>query len=173
MAKKNSNSTASENQEALKNIESQPNQQNVSDASTLDENIEAKIPEVKAIKLEDLIPFDKHPFKLYEGQRFTDMVDSVRVNGILLPIIVRPHIKEGKFEILSGHNRVAAAKEAGIKETPVIIRKNLTDDEALLIVTETNLIQRSFADLKHSEKAISLATHYEAMKMKPGYRSDL
>jgi ParB family chromosome partitioning protein len=129
---------------------------------------------ILSIAPDKLVPFDGHPFKLYEGQRFKDMVESVRANGIMVPIIVRPHKKEnGKYEILSGHNRVAAAKEAGLKEVSIMIRTALSDEDALLIVTETNLIQRSFADLRHSERAIALATHYEAMKKKPGYRSDL
>ena len=136
--------------------------------------IEADKLEIKEIELDKLISFDKHPFKLYEGQRFTDMVESVRSTGVLVPIVVRPYAKEEeKYEILSGHNRVEAAREAGLKEVPVIIRNNLTDEEALLIVTETNLIQRSFADLKHSERAVALSIHYEALKKKSGYRSDL
>ena len=125
-------------------------------------------------QLENLVPFDGHPFSMYSGQRFADMFESIRTNGVLVPIVVRPYSREeGKYEILSGHNRVAAAKEAGIKSIPAIIKKGLTDDEALLIVTETNLIQRSFADLKHSERAIVISVHYEAMKKKSGYRSDL
>ena len=123
-------------------------------------------------KLDNLIPFKNHPFALYEGQRFTDMVKSVRANGVMVPIVVRP-ADDGKYEILSGHNRVNAAKEAGIASVPALVRTGLTDEEALLIVTETNLIQRSFADLKYSERAIALAVHYEAMKKKSGYRSDL
>ncbi len=138
-------------------------------------NIEDDKLEINEIKLDKLASFDNHPFKLYEGQRFTDMVESVRANGVLVPIIVRPYAKEEeeKYEILSGHNRVAAAREVGLDKVPVVIRKGLTDNEALLIVTETNLIQRSFADLKHSEKAVTLAVHYDALKKKSGYRSDL
>lgn len=142
-------------------------------ASTIKNNETDKL-EVKKIELDKLLPFKKHPFKLYEGQRFTDMVESVRANGILVPIIIRPHTnEEGKYEILAGHNRVMAAREAGLECIPSVIRKGLTDDEALLIVTETNFIQRSFADLNHSEKAVTLAVHYDAIKKKPGYRSDL
>jgi ParB family chromosome partitioning protein len=73
---------------------------------------------------------------------------------------------------LSGHNRVNAAKLAGLTEVPVIIKKGLTDDEAKLIVTETNLVQRSFADLSHSERAIVLKQHMEAIKAQ-GKRNDL
>lgn len=137
-------------------------------------NIEDDKLEIKEIKLDKLVYFASHPFKLYEGQRFTDMVESVRSNGVIVPIVVRSYVKEeGKYEILSGHNRVAAARAAGLKDVPVIIRNNLTDEDALLIVTETNLIQRSFADMKHSERAVVLSVHYEAMKKKSGCRSDL
>ena len=137
-------------------------------------NIKADKLEIKQIELDKLVSFDNHPFKLYEGQRFTDMVESVRSNGVLEPVIVRPYAKEEKkYEILSGHNRVAAARSAGLKKVPVIIRKGLTDNEALLIVTETNLIQRSFTDLNHSEKAVILTAHYNALKKESGYRSDL
>jgi len=123
--------------------------------------------------LDKLIPFKNHPFTLYEGQRLADMVESVRANGVMVPIVVRPATEEGKYEILSGHNRVQAARAAGIDSVPAIVRTGLTEEEAMLIVTETNLMQRSFADLKHSERAIVLAAHYEAMKKKAGYRSDL
>ena len=126
------------------------------------------------ISVHSLVPFKDHPFKLYapEEQRFTDMVESVHANGVLTPIIVRP-LSEGKYEILSGHNRVEAAREAGLETVPAIVREGLSDDEAMFIVTETNLIQRSFADLKHSERAVVIAVHYESMKKKSGYRSDL
>ena len=124
------------------------------------------------IQISDLVPFKNHPFKLYEGKRLTDMIESIKANNIMSPIIVRP-IANDKYEILSGHNRTKAAGMAGLEAIPAVIRDNLTDEEALLIVTETNLLQRSFADMLHSERAIAIATHYEAIKMKPGYRSDL
>ena len=125
------------------------------------------------IRIDELVDFKNHPFKKYEGQRFQDMVESIKANGVIIPIIVRPVAGDVKYEILSGHNRAAAAKEANLTFIPAVIKQGLTDDEALLIVTETNLIQRSFADLTHSERAVALATHYEAMKKKSGYRSDL
>jgi len=100
------------------------------------------------------------------------MIESIRENGVLTPIVVRP-APNGKYEILSGHNRTNAAKEAGLLTVPAVVREGLSHDEALLIVTETNLIQRSFVDMKHSERAIVIATHYDAMKKKSGYRTDL
>jgi len=117
------------------------------------------------------VPFKNHPFKLYEGNRFEDMVESVKENGIIMPIIVRP-LEDEIYEILSGHNRVEAAKAAGFETVPATIRESLSDDEALLIVTETNLIQRSFTDLSHSERAAALGVHHDAIKNQ-GKRTDL
>ena len=117
----------------------------------------------KVLSISALVPYFNHPFKLYEGTRLADMVKSIKENGVLLPIIVRP-IEDEKFEILSGHNRVTAVKEAGLTEIPAIVRDDLSNEEARLIVTETNLIQRSFADLRHSEKAAVLGVHYSALK---------
>ena len=123
------------------------------------------------IGIDSLIHFQNHPFKLYEGERLKDMVESVRTNGIMMPIIVRL-ISAEKYEILSGHNRVEAAKSVGLETIPALIRDDLNDEEALLIVTETNLIQRSFADLLHSERAAALSVHHEAVKSQ-GKRTDL
>ncbi|MDR1208797.1 MAG: ParB N-terminal domain-containing protein [Clostridiales bacterium] len=123
------------------------------------------------IALAKLRPFESHPFKLYSGQRFEDMAQSVRANGVLVPIIIRPQ-GEFNYEILSGHNRVEASRAAGLETIPCIIRDGLADDEALLIVTETNMRQRSFADLTHSERAAAISAHYDAIK-KQGKRTDL
>ena len=127
------------------------------------------------MKIDALVPYHNHPFKPYTGKRLDDMVSSVRENGIIHPILAR-NIKESypnyKYEILSGHNRVNAAKIAGLIEVPVIINTKLTDDEARIIVTETNLMQRSFEDLSHSERAICLSQHYAELKCQ-GKRNDL
>lgn len=127
----------------------------------------------ETITIDLLIPYANHPFKLYEGDRFDDMVRSIKEIGILMPVIVRPaNSDNGQYEILSGHNRVNAARTAGLTEVPVIIKRGLNDDDAKLIVTETNLVQRSFADLAHSERAIVLKTHLEAIKAQ-GRRTDI
>lgn len=116
-------------------------------------------------------PFPSHKFKLYEGQQLTDMVESIRQFGILLPIILW-HNEDGEYVILSGHNRRNAAQLAGLSKGPVIVREHLTYDGAVLIVTETNLRQCSFADMSHSVRAYCLAQHYEALKSQ-GRRNDL
>ncbi|KAB3527137.1 chromosome partitioning protein ParB [Alkaliphilus serpentinus] len=123
-----------------------------------------------SLRLEDLIPFKNHPFKLYEGDRFKDMVESIKNYGVIVPIVVRKI--DDKYEILSGHNRVNAAKEAGLTEIPTVIKEGLTEEEATLIVTETNLMQRSFSELAHSERATVIATRHHAMKSQ-GVRNDL
>lgn len=123
-----------------------------------------------SLKMDDLVPFKNHPFKLYEGQRLSDMVESIKHHGVIVPIVVRKI--NDKFEILSGHNRVNAAKLAGLTEVPSIVKEGLTEEEATLIVTETNLMQRSFTDLAHSERATVIATRHNAMKNQ-GVRNDL
>ena len=131
-------------------------------------SIKGKTVEMEFSQME---PFPEHKFRLYEGQQLTDMVDSIRQFGILLPIILW-HREDGRYFILSGHNRCNAARMAGLKKGPVIIKEKLTYEDAVLIVTETNLRQRSFSDLSHSERAYCLAQHYEAMKAQ-GKRNDL
>ncbi|MBM7562901.1 ParB N-terminal domain-containing protein [Fusibacter tunisiensis] len=123
-----------------------------------------------SLKLNDLIPFRNHPFKLYEGDRFNDMVESIKQYGVIVPIVVRK--VDDKYEILSGHNRVNAAKEAGLTEVPTVVKEGLTEEEATLIVTETNIMQRSFSELAHSERATVISTRHSAMKNQ-GVRTDL
>jgi ParB family chromosome partitioning protein len=142
-------------------------------AILLDEEPNAPANATETLFIDELIPFADHPFKLYEGERFDDMVRSIKELGVIVPVIVRPlNGDEGTYEILSGHNRVNAAKYAGLKKVPVVIKTGLTDDEAKLIVTETNLVQRSFADLSHSERAAALKQHLDVIKLQ-GKRTDL
>ncbi len=123
------------------------------------------------LKISQLVPFDNHPFKLYEGERLNDLVESIKDIGVILPVIVRPKGND-IYQLLSGHNRANAAKLAGLTEVPAIIKEDLSDDDALLIVTETNLIQRSFADLTHSERAKALSEHHKALASQ-GKRTDM
>jgi len=125
---------------------------------------------VTDIAIEQLTPFKGHPFRLYEGERLNDMVTSIKANGVLVPIVV--HKADNVLEILSGHNRVAAAKLAGLTEVPSIILENISDEEAWVYVVETNLIQRSFSDMSHSEKATVIALHHSKM-FSQGKRNDI
>ena len=122
------------------------------------------------ISVKKVVPFHNHPFRLYEGKRLDDMVESIKEHGILIPVIVQK-IADG-YEMLSGHNRWNAAKIAGIKEIPAIVKENLTEREAYVYVIETNMLQRSFDDLLPSEKAAVLAERYEKV-MCQGRRNDI
>lgn len=127
--------------------------------------------DIKQLELDILENYHDHPFTLYKGKRLNDMVESVKENGILNPIIV---LKKGdnRYEILSGHNRVNAARLADIKSIPCIVKENLTDKQAYTYVIETNLMQRSFSDLLPTEKALVLKIRYEKIASQ-GKRNDL
>ncbi len=113
--------------------------------------------------LDSLIPYHNHKFKLYEGERLEDMVQSIKTNGVLNPIIARPASEIGKYEILAGHNRCNAARLAGLTVLPCIVKICLTDEEAEIYVVETNLMQRGFNDLRISEQATVIAYQHSKM----------
>lgn len=126
--------------------------------------------DIQNIELDLLENYHNHPFTLYTGKRLDDMVESIKENGVLNPIIVLK--KDNNYEILSGHNRVNAARIAKVKSIPCIVKENLTDKEAYTYVIETNLMQRSFSDLLPTEKALVLKMRYEKIASQ-GKRNDL
>ena len=126
--------------------------------------------EPEKIEIELLKPFPNHKFKLYTGKRLEDMIESIEQYGVIVPIVIWKN--ENEFIILSGHNRVEACKKLGLDKIPCVIKEDLTMEEATLIVTETNFMQRSFSDLSHSERAYTLEQHYKALKCQ-GKRNDL
>lgn len=120
--------------------------------------------QLKQIDIDLLIPYHNHKFKLYDGERLEDMINSIKANGVLTPIIVRPAPNdEGKYEILAGHNRCNAAKMAGLKAVPGVIKENLSDEDAEMYVIETNTMQRGFNDLSVSEQAAVIAMRHSRM----------
>ena len=119
--------------------------------------------EVKLISINMLKPFAKHSFTLYQGERLDDMVESIKKNGVIVPIIARNIENSDKFEIISGHNRVYASGLAGLEKVPAVIKVGLSDEEALVWAVETNLIQRGFSDLKISEQAFAVAMRYQKL----------
>ena len=123
-----------------------------------------------SLPVDSIKSFHDHPFRLYQGERLDDMVESIREHGVLNPVIVR---KKGRgYEMLSGHNRLNAARIAGLVEIPAIVKEGLTDEEAYVYVIETNVIQRSFTDLAPSEKAAVLSARYEKV-ISQGKRNDI
>ena len=125
---------------------------------------------LRMLPIKKIRPFHDHPFHLYEGDRLEDMVASVREHGILNPVIVQEI--DGGYEMLSGHNRMNAAKLVGLKEIPAIVKTDLSEEEAYVYVIETNLMQRSFSDLLISEKAAVLKARYEKGSCQ-GKRNDI
>lgn len=123
--------------------------------------------EVVQIPITELKPFEEQPFKVLMDESMDELVDSVKMTGVLSPIIARPH-KEGGYEILSGHRRVKASELAGRKKVPVII-KDLDDDTATILLVDSNL-QRE--NILPSEKAYAYKLKLEALK-RQGARTDL
>ena len=118
---------------------------------------------VRDIPIEKIVPYKDHCFRLYEGERLDDMVRSVQNYGIMVPIIVRNVPDSDTYEILSGHNRVNAARIAGKKNVPALVKENLPDEFAEVYVIETNLLQRGFKELKISEQAFAVAVRYKKL----------
>lgn len=88
------------------------------------------------ISIESLVPFANHPFKPYDELRLADMAASIKENGVITPIIVCSHsADDNKYEILSGHNRVTAARMVGLTEVHAVVHNDLSDDTAMFIVT--------------------------------------
>lgn len=126
---------------------------------------------IREIDIDLLENYHNHPFALYTGRRLEDMVDSIKENGILNPVITLQK-EDGGYEILSGHNRVNAARLAGIRNIPCIVKENLSEEQAYAYVIETNLMKRSFSDLLPTEKALVLKMRYEKIASQ-GKRNDL
>lgn len=94
---------------------------------------------ITSIAIDKLVPYRNHRFTLYKGERLEDMIQSIKKNGVITPIIVRT-MDNGRYEILSGHNRVYAAGQAEITSVPAVVKTDLSDEDAEIYVVETNLI---------------------------------
>ena len=135
--------------------------------STDESRAEAQLEKVVTLNPADISDFPNHPFKVKQDEAMSEMVDSVRQYGVLVPALVRPKA-DGGYEMVAGHRRKCAATLAGITEMPCIVR-NLTDDEATIIMVDSNLQRETILP---SEKAFAYKMKLEAMK-RQGQRSDL
>lgn len=134
---------------------------------TEDQRQEDNQERVQKLPLDMFFPFPNHPFKVRDDEKMEETVESVTQYGVLVPILARPRPKGG-YEIVAGHRRVHASQRAGLTEIPAIIR-DLTDDEAVLIMVDSNL-QRE--QILPSEKAFAYKMKLEAMN-RQGKRTDL
>ena len=123
-----------------------------------------ELPQVDTLDIVQLHPFADHPFHPYTDERLRDLTDSIREHGVLMPVLVRP-MASGGYEIISGHNRVEAAKLAGLDKVPVTIRE-MDDDLATIAMVDSNLRQRDI--LLPSEKAWAYRMKMEAMRRQSG-----
>lgn len=114
------------------------------------------------VPLDKLHTFKNHPFKVLDDDKMQELVESIKENGVLTPAVVRE--RDSEYELISGHRRKHACELAGIKEMPVFV-KDLTDDEATIIMVDSN-IQRE--ELLPSEKAYAYKMKLEAIKRKGG-----
>lgn len=128
------------------------------------------VPEISGTQEIDIVrihAFPNHPFKVLDDERMDLLVDSIRENGILNPVIVRPD-QNGDYEMISGHRRLHAAGIAGLQKIPAIV-KEMSDDEAIIKMVDAN-IQRE--EILPSERAFSLKMKMDAMR-RQGARVDI
>jgi ParB family chromosome partitioning protein len=126
-----------------------------------------KLERVQKIRITQISSFPNHPFKVKDDEKMFETVESVKQHGVLVPAIVRPK-EDGTYEMVSGHRRKRACELAQIEEIPCIVR-NLTDDEATIIMVDSNL-QRE--QIMPSERAFAYKMKLDAMK-RQGQRNDL
>ena len=119
------------------------------------------------IEVAKIHPFENHPFKVIDDDKMHELVESIMMNGVLTPVIVR-QMDDGDYQMISGHRRLFAVNQIGMEKIPAIV-KEYSDDEAVLAMVDSNL-QRE--EILPSEKAFAYKMRYEAMK-RQGKRNDL
>lgn len=126
---------------------------------------------IAEIEIESLQPYPNHRFRLYEGARLVDLIESIRRDGVIQPVIVR-QIENSELQILSGHNRVNAAKAAGLKTVPARVLEDIDDVTAERVVYTTNLMQRSISEIAPSEAAAIISRVHRSL-FSQGRRTDI
>ena len=114
---------------------------------------------VTCLEIDDLVDFEAQPFKVIDDEAMHELVDSIKTVGVLVPIIVR-RIKDGKYEIISGHRRKRACILAGKNTIPAVVTQ-LNDDEATILLVDSNLQREK---LLPSERAYAYKMKLEALK---------
>lgn len=135
--------------------------------STDESRAESQLEKVVTLNPAEISDFPNHPFKVKQDDAMTEMVESIRKYGVLVPALVRPK-EDGGYEMVAGHRRKFAAALAELAEIPCIVR-NLSDDEATIIMVDSNLQRETILP---SEKAFSYKMKLDALK-RQGQRSDL
>ena len=116
------------------------------------------------VSIRDIHSFENHPFKVVDDDKMAELVESIKVNGVLTPVLIRPSKKTRGYEMISGHRRLHAAGLAGLSMIPAIVRE-MDDDTAVLAMVDAN-IQRE--ELLPSEKAFAYKMKMDAMRRQAG-----
>ena len=128
---------------------------------------ESQLERVQNIRINELVPFKDHPFKVVDDEAMLRTTESIAQYGVLTPLIARP-MEDGEYEIISGHRRAHAAEMAGLTEVPVLVR-DMDDDAATVLMVDSNLQRESILP---SERAFAFKMKLEALSHQ-GQRSDL
>lgn len=131
--------------------------------STDESRAESQLERVVTLNPAEISDFPNHPFKVRQDEAMAEMVESVRKYGVLVPALVRPKA-DGGYEMVAGHRRKFAANLAELSEIPCIVR-DLTDDEATIIMVDSNLQRETILP---SEKAFAYKMKLDAMKRQAG-----
>lgn len=114
---------------------------------------------IEYLDLKHLVPFRNHPFKLRNGEEKEQLLKSIKAQGTIEPLIVRP-LSENEYEVISGHRRLEICKELGMEKIPVIVR-NLTNEQAVSMMVDANLHRNNILP---SERAFAYKMKWEAAK---------
>ena len=136
--------------------------------TTQEQRDEAKRDSVQDIPISQISDFPEHPFKVKQDEAMLEMAESVRQYGVLVPGLVR-QLEDGSYQMVSGHRRKLASELAGRDTIPCIVR-DLTDDEAVIIMVDSNLQRERVLP---SEKAFAYKMKLDAMRRQQGARTDL
>ena len=123
---------------------------------------------IDKVNINNLIPFNENPYRIREGEELESLLDSISENGIISPLIVRPTDEKGKFEVISGHRRLHAARMLNLETVPVTVC-NVSREEAMIMLVDSNLHREHILP---SEKAMAYKLKLDAMKAQ-GKRTDL
>lgn len=116
------------------------------------------------VSIRDIHSFENHPFKVLDDEKMQELVESIKVNGVLTPVLLRTSKKKRGYEMISGHRRLHAAELAGLSMIPAIVRE-MDDDTAIMVMVDAN-IQRE--ELLPSEKAFAFKMKMDAMRRQAG-----
>ena len=129
---------------------------------------EAKLEKIMEVPVEDIQEFKNHPFRVRNDEQMSELVKSVSENGILVPVLVRPHPNGHGYEMISGHRRMNAAMVNGQEKIQAIVRE-LTDDQATIIMVDSN-IQRD--NILPTERGFAYKMKLDAMIRQSGRPKD-